>query len=144
MLLVFLGSGAFGLPTLERLHQDHEVVGVITAMPSKAGRNQNKRATPVGDWAAKHGVHAIETDDVNEPSIIEQIEALTAETMEVIAFGQKLCTEAIGEHFAVNLHASLLPAWRGVAPINAAIMHGDKQTGVSVISLAERMDAGLI
>ena len=144
MRLVFLGSGAFGLPTLERLHQDHEVVAVITAPPRKAGRNQKKRSTPVGDWAAKHGVRVIETDDVNDPSIIEQIEALTVDTMVVIAFGQKLCTKAIGEHFAINLHASLLPAWRGAAPINAAIMHGDKQTGVSVISLAERMDAGLI
>jgi methionyl-tRNA formyltransferase len=144
MRIVFLGSGKFGLPTLKRLHEDHEVQAVVTAPPRTAGRNRKPRATPIGSFATEQNLLLIEPENINDPEIISSIKSLDAEAMIVIAFGQKLNREVIGEHFAINLHASLLPKWRGAAPINAAIVHGDAVTGVSVISLAERMDAGLV
>jgi methionyl-tRNA formyltransferase len=144
MRIVFLGSGEFGLASLKRLHQEHDVRAVITAPPRMAGRNRKPRVTPIGTFAKEHGLVLLEPENINDPKVISQIESLDAEVMVVIAFGQKLNCEVLGDHFAINLHGSLLPRWRGAAPINAAIMHGDKITGVSVISLADRMDAGLV
>jgi methionyl-tRNA formyltransferase len=74
--------------------------------------------------------------------MIHQIDALEVDAMVVIAFGQKLCEDVIGNRFAINLHASLLPRWRGASPINAAILHGDTESGVSVITLSQNMDGG--
>ncbi|MBC8522930.1 hypothetical protein H8D29_03285 [PVC group bacterium] len=144
MRIAFIGSGAFGLPTLERLYADHEIVAVITAPPKKAGRNQKPRSTTIGSWAIEHKVLLSEAEDVNESSIIDQVNSFDIEAMVIIAFGQKLSSEFIGNHFAINLHASLLPEWRGAAPINASIINGDSKTGVSVISIADRMDAGVV
>ncbi|MBC8202244.1 MAG: methionyl-tRNA formyltransferase [Planctomycetes bacterium] len=144
MRIVFLGSGEFGLPTLQRLCEEHEVQAVITAPPRTAGRNRKPRMTPIGSFATARNIPLIEPENINDPEIISHIESLEAEAMVVIAFGQKLSSEVIGNHFAINLHASLLPKWRGAAPINAAIVHGDAVSGVSVISLADRMDAGQV
>ncbi|HJN72034.1 MAG: methionyl-tRNA formyltransferase [Phycisphaerae bacterium] len=144
MRIIFLGSGEFGLPTLTRLHEAHEVQAVITAPPRTAGRNRKPRMTPIGSFAHDHNLPLIEPENINDPQFVSRIKACNAEAMIVIAFGQKLSREVIGNHFAINLHASLLPKWRGAAPINAAIVHGDEVSGVSVISLADRMDAGLV
>ena len=129
MKIVFLGSGEFGLPTLQRLHEDHEVQCVITAPPRTAGRNRKPRMTPIGTFASEHNLLLIEPENINDPVIVSCIRSLEAEAMVVIAFGQKLSPEVIGEHFAINLHASLLPKWRGAAPINAATVHGDVVSG---------------
>jgi methionyl-tRNA formyltransferase len=100
--------------------------------------------TPIGSFATEEHLPLIEPENIHCPKIVSRIKSLEAEAMVVIAFGQKLRSEVIGDHFAINLHASLLPRWRGAAPINAAIVHGDAVSGVSVISLADRMDAGLV
>jgi methionyl-tRNA formyltransferase len=102
--------------------------------------------TPVGQWAAALGVPLYKEENVNRPEFLETLRGFTPDAAVVIAFGQKLSPEVIGlsGRLVVNLHASLLPRFRGAAPINHAIIQGDKQTGVSVISLAQRMDAGLI
>ena len=144
MRIVFLGSGEFGLPTLKRLHEEHEVQAIVTAPPRKAGRKLKPRTTPIATFATEHGIPLMEPENINDPAIVASINALKADAMVVIAFGQKLSTEVIEKHFAINLHASLLPRWRGASPINAAIVHGDKTTGVSVISIAKCMDAGLV
>jgi methionyl-tRNA formyltransferase len=81
---------------------------------------------------------------VNEPTVRDEIRALGADAWVVIAFGQKLSRELLDGVFAINLHGSLLPAYRGAAPIQRSVMDGCAETGVSVISLAERMDAGLV
>src|SRR5262245_32820260 len=102
--------------------------------------------TPVGAWATSNlsGVPLLKPAKVNDPAIVAQVRAVPARAWVVIAFGQKLGRPLLEGAFAVNLHASLLPRWRGAAPINAAILAGDAQTGNSVITLADRMDAGLV
>jgi methionyl-tRNA formyltransferase len=144
MRILFLGSGEFGLPTLQKLATSHEVVGVITSLDKTAGRNRKPKATPIGTWASENGLNVFKTDDVNEPMILESVADMQLDAMVVIAFGQKLSQELIIKQRTMNLHASLLPRWRGASPINAAVMHGDSCSGVSVITLAEKMDAGLV
>ncbi len=144
MRIVFLGSGAFGLPTLQRLADVHEVVGVVTSPDKTAGRNRKQMPTPIGKWAKKRGLQVFKTENVNDAEMMGHIAALQVDAMVVIAFGQKLSDELIHAQRTMNLHASLLPRWRGAAPINVAVMHGDERSGVSVITLAQTMDAGLV
>lgn len=139
-----MGSGEFGLCSLERLVEEHEVVGVITSPDKPAGRNRKETPTPIGKWSLEHNLQVIKTEDVNSPEILEKIKSLSVDATVVIAFGQKLSEELVELNPIVNLHASLLPRWRGAAPINAAIVHGDKFSGVSVITIAQKMDSGLV
>lgn len=144
MKIAFLGSGEFGLPTLQRLSITHDVVCVVTAPNKTAGRNRKPTATPIGQWAEESGLCVLKTDNVNAKETIQKICSMEVDAMIVIAFGQKLSQELIDAQRTVNLHASLLPRWRGAAPINAAVLHGDQYSGVSVITLAQKMDAGLV
>jgi methionyl-tRNA formyltransferase len=148
--IVFFGSGAFGLPTLQSLAKHHTIAAVVTQPDRKAGRGKALTPTPIGAWAAEHlpGVALHKPDNANEPAVRDAIRAHADKAADlawvVIAFGQKLSPELLADRFAVNLHASLLPRWRGAAPINAAVLAGDRETGNSVITLADRMDAGLV
>ncbi len=146
MRLIYFGSGAFGLPTLAALAGTHELAMVVTQPDRAAGRGGRLTPTPVGLWTAEHahGVPLLKPERVNEPSVVERVRAVQADAWVVIAFGQKLGRPLLEGRFAINLHASLLPRWRGAAPINAAILAGDAVTGNSVITLADRMDAGLV
>lgn len=146
MRLVYFGSGAFGLPTLEHLARRHQIVCVVTQPDKPAGRGGSLTPTPIGQWAASKlpDVPILKPAKASETTVVQQIRSFPADAWVVIAFGQKLSKSLLDERFAINLHASLLPRWRGAAPINAAILGGDTETGNSVITLAERMDAGLI
>lgn len=146
MNLVYFGSGEFGVPTLARLHEHHALRAIITQPDKPAGRSRQLAPTPVAQWAAAHApaVPLFKPDRVNEASQTAAIRAIPADAFVVIAFGQKLGRALLADRFAINLHASLLPRWRGAAPINAAMLHGDEVTGNSVITLADQMDAGLI
>jgi len=142
--LVFFGSGAFGLPTLERLAQAHELALVVSQPDRPAGRGRGSAPTPVAVWARERALPLRTPERVNDPQERDAIRQVGADAWVVIAFGQKLSPELLADRFAINLHASLLPRWRGAAPINAAILAGDEETGDTVITLADRMDAGLI
>lgn len=144
MRIVFFGSGAFGQPTLESLEQEHEVLCTVTQPDRPAGRKRLLTPTPIGQHATTKGMRCIKPESVNEQAIIDELHALNADAWVVIAFGQKLSSALLTDIFAINLHASKLPRWRGAAPINRAILAGDALTGNSVITLADRMDAGLI
>jgi methionyl-tRNA formyltransferase len=156
MRVMFLGAGAFGVPTLASLARPggrHGVVGIITQPDRPAGRGMTLTPSPVGQWAAERaaGVPLLKVENVNEPSALQEIRRLAGPGGElgvdawvVIAFGQKLSPPLLTGVAAMNLHASLLPRWRGAAPINAAVLAGDAETGNTVITLADRMDAGLI
>jgi methionyl-tRNA formyltransferase len=144
MRVVFLGSGGFGGPTLEALVADpaFEVTLVVTPPDRPAGRRRRLAAAPIASLAERLGLPVLRTEDCNREADLAAIERAAPEALVVIAFGQKLGARLCGIAFAINLHASLLPAHRGAAPIQRAIMAGDRTTGLSVISLAERMDAG--
>jgi methionyl-tRNA formyltransferase len=144
--IVFFGSGAFGLPTLRALADTHTLRAVVTQPDRPAGRGGKPTPTPIGAWAEAHAptIPLFKPEKVNLPEIRDAIRALPADAWVVIAFGQKLSASLLADRFAINLHASLLPRWRGAAPINAAILAGDTLTGNAVITLADRMDAGLV
>lgn len=153
MQILYFGSGAFGLPTLQALAQHHQILGVVTQPDKPAGRGGKPTPTPIADWAQQNlaGVPVFKPDNVNDPAIVEQLRELVPpdptrqhRAWVVIAFGQKLGKPLLADVFAMNLHASLLPRWRGAAPINHAILAGDAETGNTVITLADKMDAGLI
>jgi methionyl-tRNA formyltransferase len=136
--IIFAGSGAFGLPALEAMAAN--VVPVISQPDHPAGRGRKLTPTPIAQFALEHGLPIIRTADINGESLP------AADVMVVIAFGQKI-SQAQANHprlGSANLHASLLPKYRGAAPINWAILRGETVTGNSVIRLAERMDAGEI
>ncbi len=142
--LVFLGSGAFGCPTLQLVAERHEVVLAVTQPDRPAGRGRTMTATPVAAWAAERGIATRKPEDVSREEEVAAIRAVRPDAFVVIAFGQKLTPALLHDIFAINLHASLLPKYRGAAPINWAMIDGETETGVSVISLAQRMDAGLV
>jgi len=151
--VVFFGSGAFGLPTLQMLAARYPIAGVVTQPDRPAGRGGKATPTPVGLWSANHfpEVPLFKPPHVADAGVVNEIRRIASVTDEpaqtcfvVIAFGQKMPRTLLEGVFAINLHASLLPRWRGAAPINAAILAGDTLTGNSVITLADRMDAGLV
>lgn len=142
MRLVYFGSGPFGLPTLERLMRRHQIELVISQPDRPAGRKRKPQPTPVARFADDHQLAIVKPEEVNDDEVVESIRSIEAEAFVVIAFGQKLSRPLLENTFAINLHASLLPKFRGAAPINWAVLNNEKQTGISVITLADRMDAG--
>ncbi len=146
MNLLFLGSGAFGLPTLSALSRTHILRAVVTQPDKPAGRGSALSPTPIGAYAAQTlpQIPLLKPAKINDPAVVSQLRAFNADAWVVIAYGQKLGKSLLDGVFAINLHASLLPRWRGAAPISAAILAGDVETGNSIITLADRMDAGHI
>jgi methionyl-tRNA formyltransferase len=146
--IAFFGSGAFGLPTLRALSAAHDLALIVTQPDKPAGRGSKLTATPIGDAAAREfpGVPLLKPADINTPDMLAAVRDGhgQVDAWVIIAFGQKLSVPLLQDRFAINLHASLLPRWRGAAPIHAAILAGDLETGNSVITLAQRMDAGLV
>jgi methionyl-tRNA formyltransferase len=144
MRLVYFGSGVFGLPTLHRLVDAHEVLLVVTQPDRPAGRKRHLTPTPIAEFAADRGIRTIKPESPNDPAAIADIRGRGAEAFVVIAYAHKLGPDLLGDTFALNLHASLLPKYRGAAPINWAMINGERQTGLSIITLAQTMDAGAI
>ncbi|NLX13867.1 MAG: methionyl-tRNA formyltransferase [Phycisphaerales bacterium] len=145
MRVVFFGSGEFAVPSMRWLiNSPHELAGVVTQPDRPAGRGKVAQPTPVAERAAQEGLCVERCDDVNAPAFVKKMATLQADLGVVIAFGQKLL-EPLRSVFTgecINLHASLLPKYRGASPIHRAVLAGDRQTGVSVFRLVDRMDAG--
>ncbi len=145
MRIVFLGSGDFGCPSLRRLHEcGHEVLQVVTQPARQSGRGRKVKPTAIATLAAELKLPCLETANVNETDIVAKVRALEPEVLIVIAFGQKIGNELlqIPTCRVINLHGSLLPKYRGAAPINWAILKGETETGLTVIELNEQWDAG--
>jgi methionyl-tRNA formyltransferase len=147
MRIVVLASGAFAEPTVRWLaHSGHEIGLVITQPARGSGRGRRATPTPVKVLAEELGLPIAEVENVNTPESIARIRELSPRVMLVIAFGQKLGSDLLGAApgGAINLHASLLPKYRGAAPINWAIARGESQTGCTVFRIVNKMDAGPI
>ncbi|MBN1490402.1 MAG: methionyl-tRNA formyltransferase [Phycisphaerae bacterium] len=147
MRIVYFGSGEFAVPTLRALaNTAHDVVAVITQPSRPSGRGRKLTPTPTAEWGAKLELPVIEAQNVNDPELVNRIRGLAARLGVVVAFGQKLGRELITSMRCgcVNVHASLLPKYRGAAPINWAILNGELKTGVTVFRLTDRIDAGEI
>ena len=143
-----MGSGAFGIECLKWLHQsEHDIPLVITQPARAAGRGRRTISTPIAGLAQDQlKIACIESADVNVPDMIDRISACKPDLLFVVAFGQKICPELLNipNCRTINLHSSLLPKYRGAAPINWAIINGEKETGLTIIELNEVWDAGAI
>lgn len=145
MRIVYLGSGQIGLKCLDALAESHHEPALIVTQPARpAGRGKKKRPTPVALWAQKHNIECLESENVNDPAVVERIRAEKPDLILVIAFGQFVgkAVRDMPPKGAINVHTSLLPKYRGAAPINWAIIDGRQETGVTIITLAREMDAG--
>jgi len=147
MNIVYLGSGQFGIDCLNALKSSrHNLQFIVTQPPNPAGRGRKPNPTPAARWANDNSIPFIETGNANTPEIIEKIAGYKPDLIVVIAFGQKVGNDLINlpPKSTINVHASLLPNYRGAAPINWAIINGETETGISIITLAEKMDAGSV
>jgi len=145
MKITFFGSSEFCIPFLRQaVHGGEEIVHIFTQPARPAGRKKKLTPTPVAEWAKANSIGCTETANVNSPETIEQLAECESDLLVVIAFGQKVSQQVISMYpkGAINAHASLLPKYRGAAPISRAVMDGQKKTGVTIITLADRMDAG--
>ena len=142
MRLIFIGSSAFAVPALRMLvtQQKHHLIGVITQPDSKKGRGLKETAiSPVKEEAIKHKIEIWQPESINEPLFIKQLHDKKSDLIVVVAYGQKLGRDILNlpQYGCINIHPSLLPKYRGSAPVNYAILNGDRQTGVSIIRMVE-------
>ena len=147
MRIIFFGSSKFALPFLKKLIESgHEVVCVVTQPDKKGGRGMHLSITPVKDTAEQFGLKIYQPSNVKAQEVREYLKRFSVDLFVVIAYGQILPQEIldIPKFFSVNVHASLLPKYRGAAPLNWAIINGEKVTGVTVIKMDSSMDTGPI
>src|SRR5438132_1323917 len=150
MRIVFIGTGAIGVLTLRALQKsEHELVGVVTQPDKPVGREQQITAPPIkkallADPVKASPARTLQPAKIKEQQAIEEIRALGPDIIVVMAYGQILPREVLGipKIACLNLHASLLPRWRGAAPIQAAIVDGDQETGITVMYMDEGLDTG--
>jgi len=145
MRIVFAGSGTFGLPALRALVEGGQDVVLIVTQPDRpSGRGQVVRMGPIKWFARERNISIIQPEDVNARPALRRIRLVRPDLLLVVAYGQKIGPEllAMPRYGAINLHASLLPKYRGAAPINWALINGETETGLTVIAITEQIDAG--
>ena len=145
MRIVFMGAGEIGVPTLQALlNSEHEVVGVVTQPDKPVGRSQLIEPPPIKKALSGTNIPVLQPARIKDRQAIEEIRALRPDVMVVMAYGQILPRGVleIPEIACLNLHASLLPRWRGAAPIQAAIAAGDREIGITVMYMDEGLDTG--
>jgi methionyl-tRNA formyltransferase len=145
--LVFFGTPEFAVPTLAALvAAGRAPLRVVTQPPRPAGRGHRQQQPPAARWASEHGLAVLQPERVRSPELLAELRPLAPAVAVVVAFGQIFPRELLQlpAHGCLNLHASLLPLYRGAAPIQAAIAAGDERTGVTVMRMEEGMDTGPI
>ncbi|ULB08463.1 methionyl-tRNA formyltransferase [Cereibacter azotoformans] len=144
MRVVFMGSPDFSVPVLEALHAHHEVVCVYCQPPRPAGRGKKDRPTPVQARAEELGLPVRHPKSLRTPEVQADFAALGAEVAVVVAYGLILPQPILDapDRGCLNIHASLLPRWRGAAPIHRAILAGDDETGICIMQMEAGLDTG--
>jgi len=144
--IVFMGSPDFALPSLSLLAaaRNYEVVGVVTQPDRTSGRGRELKAPPVKTLALELNIPVMQPGKLSAPDAMDQLRTWNPDLIVVAAFGQILKKDVLDmpRHGCINIHASLLPRWRGAAPINAAILHGDQETGVTIMQMDVGLDTG--
>ena len=144
MRIVFMGTPDFALASLKRLvENNYNVVGVVTVADKPAGRGQKLQASPVKQYAESKGIPVLQPVKLKDEDFLNQLRALKPDLQIVVAF--RMLPEVVWrlpKYGTFNLHASLLPNYRGAAPINWAIINGEKQTGVTTFFIDEKIDTG--
>jgi methionyl-tRNA formyltransferase len=146
MKVLFWGTPEFAVESLKAIiNSKHEVVGVITQPDKPKGRGQKVQPTPVKEEALKYNIPVFQPEKIkNNPDIVEIIKNLNPDISVVVAYGKIIPEEIINipKHKTINVHASLLPKYRGSAPIQRAIMDGEEETGVCIMEIVKELDAG--
>ena len=143
--VLFYGSPDFAVPTLQALiDSPFRPVAVVTQPDARAGRGRSLRPPPVKELAAAHEIPALQPARLRDPDAIAEVSNLQPDLQIVAAYGQIIPVEILDlpAHGTLNVHASLLPRWRGASPISAAILHGDSETGVTIMLVDETEDTG--
>ncbi|QBR84893.1 methionyl-tRNA formyltransferase [Legionella israelensis] len=143
--IVFAGTPEFGLPSLEALLQSpHELIAVYTQPDRPSGRGRKLQASAVKQWALQSGVPVYQPANFKDATAVEQLAALSPDVMVVIAYGLILpeLILKLPKFGCINVHASLLPRWRGASPIQQAILHGDHESGITIMQMDMGMDTG--
>lgn len=142
--IVFLGTPEFAVESLDRLHQEnYNIVGVVTMPDKPAGRGHHILQSAVKRYAVDHGLHLMQPANLKDPAFVEELRSLNADLFIVIAF--RMLPETVWTMPRLgtfNLHASLLPKYRGAAPINWAVINGETETGVTTFFLKHEIDTG--
>ena len=145
MKVIFMGTPDFSVGTLEALiGAGHEVVLVVTQPDKPKGRGGKMQYTPVKEAAVAHGIPVFQPVKIREPEAVEELRKYNADIMVVIAFGQILPKEILDmtPYGCINVHASLLPSYRGAAPIQWSVIDGDKESGVTIMQMDKGLDTG--
>ncbi|GAB3654615.1 methionyl-tRNA formyltransferase [Glycomyces tarimensis] len=145
MRILFAGTPEVALPTLEALFaSDHELVAVLTRPDAPVGRGRKVSRSPVASWGDEHGVEVLTPAKPREPEFLERLRDLAVDVVPVVAYGALVPPAAleIPRLGWINLHFSLLPAWRGAAPVQHAVLAGDEMTGACVFELEAGLDTG--
>jgi len=143
--VIFMGTPDFSVPTLAALVQGgYDVVGVVTQPDRPSGRGQRLEPSPVKQAALAHGLAVFQPPSLRDPQAVAELAALAPDVIVVAAFGQILRPAVLDlpPHGCINVHASLLPRWRGAAPVQAAILAGDQVTGSTIMRMDVGMDTG--
>ena len=144
MKVIFMGTPDFAVPSLEALLQHHEVLAVVTQPDKPRGRGKKMAFSAVKERALQSGIDVLQPNKVRESAFIEQLKAYAPELIAVTAFGQILPEEILNmpKYGCINVHGSLLPKYRGAAPLQWAVINGEKQTGITTMYMAKGMDTG--
>lgn len=145
MKIVYMGTPDFAVAPLEAiLKAGHEVTAVVTQPDKQQGRGKEMKMTPVKECALRHGIPVLQPAKLKEPEAIEELRKYPADIYVIAAFGQLLTEEILNmpRFGCINIHASLLPAYRGAAPIQWVIINGEKKTGVTIMQMAKGLDTG--
>ncbi|MCP0913982.1 MULTISPECIES: methionyl-tRNA formyltransferase [Legionella] len=143
--IVFAGTPEFALPSLQAIAlSGHNLAAIYTQPDRPAGRGRRLQASPVKEWAESQHVPVYQPVNFKEPQTVTELATLKPDLMVVIAYGLILprAVLEIPPHGCINVHASLLPRWRGASPIQHAVLHGDKETGVTIMQMDVGMDTG--
>ncbi|MGW9346724.1 methionyl-tRNA formyltransferase [Nocardiopsis flavescens] len=145
MKLVFAGTPQVAVPSLQALiDSGHEVAAVVTRPDARSGRGRKVAASPVAELAEQRGIEVLKPARAGDPDFLARLAEIAPDCCPVVAYGALLPQSAldIPRHGWVNLHFSLLPAWRGAAPVQHAVLHGDDVTGASTFRIVKELDAG--
>ena len=144
MRIVFMGTPDFAVPTLEALIAGHEVAAVVTQPDKPKGRGKAMAFPPVKEKALEHHIPVYQPVKVREEGFLAELKKINPDVIVVVAFGQILPESilTLPKYGCINVHASLLPKYRGAAPIQWAVINGEKETGITTMYMAKGLDTG--
>ena len=142
--IIFMGTPDFAVPALTKLYQAYDLIAVVTQPDRPSGRGRKRVAPPVKQAAAEANLPVLQPPTLRDPAVVARLRSLKPDLIVVAAFGQILRPEVLNipPHGCINVHASLLPRWRGAAPIAAAIRAGDTETGITLMLMEAGLDTG--